>query len=66
MNDFTKEELMAISQSICRDWSEHPIYITLLQKIQYMIDNYDKPCEHKSINYDDGIYYCDDCGVFVK
>ncbi len=68
MNDFTKEELKELMNGV---WCRHqvhkmPINQNIYDKIQSMIDNYDKSCEHKSTNYDDGLYYCDDCGVFVE
>jgi len=52
MNDFTKEELMNILYSL-----EHlyeptfdltKMYL-LRNKVESMIDNHDKPCEHKNI-----------------
>lgn len=60
MNDFTKEELEAISDEL-----EGTLYHQLRQKIQTMIDNYHEICKHLSTNFDDGIQYCNDCGYCV-
>ena len=69
-NDFTKEELEILLNHMARgaNWKNElsKIDSDLMIKLESMIDNYDKPCDHKSINYDDGVYYCDDCGVFVQ
>lgn len=64
MNDFTKEELIALSHSICRDWSEHPIYITLLEKLISLIENY---CDHEAEgHYHVAVDKCCKCGVIVE
>ena len=48
VNDFTKEELKIILEAF--DWIEGerstPWSPEIERKIQSMIDNYDKPCEH--------------------
>jgi hypothetical protein len=63
--EFTKNELELIQNNL--SWNECPDInnqlLVLNNKLTRMIAEY---CEHKSTNYDDGLNYCDDCGVFVK
>ena len=68
MNDFTKDELERLSRLAINASNRFNPNDTdsLCLKIQSMIDSHDKACEHKSTSYDDGIYYCDACGVYVK
>lgn len=69
MNDFTKEELQDILSYIrafMGNGYDHPHDhkgYALMRKVRGMIN---AQCEHKETNYDDGLYYCDDCGIFVK
>ena len=64
MNNFTKEELeiLHIGLSLQRSNQGKQMFPELKEKLESMIQNY---CQHKSTNFDDGIYYCDDCGVCV-
>lgn len=67
MNDFTKDELEGILLCIIHgSWTYRADKKTIINKIQSLIENYSKNCDHNSTNYDDGLYYCDDCGIFVK
>lgn len=74
MNDFTKEELQIILESLvffnkasCPDHEKsfHEKEKECIKKIQSMIDNY---CEHEQMKVDMGDYYevypCKKCGVF--
>jgi len=64
MNDFTKEELCALRDSRCYHMDDsYPSHDKLFMKLQSIIENY---CDHKETNFDDGLYYCDKCGVFIK
>lgn len=70
MNDFTKEELQEIvdmANDINAGSQGHglELHFELRDKIQSMIDNYCEPCKHPSKNFDDGIYYCNECGYCV-
>lgn len=61
MNDFTKEELITLAESLPYIFHKEPGYMTaLLQKIDSMINNY---CEHDGAR---GIDYpaekCMECG----
>lgn len=68
MNDFTKEELETIfldmTHNILKYGKENvaPFYLDLRDKVESMIYNY---CKHPSTNFDDGIYYCNECGYCV-
>lgn len=71
MTEFTKEELqdlwMYIREFMGNGYdhpSNHKGY-ELMRKIRSMIDNYCEPCKHRSTNFDDGIYYCNECGHCV-
>ena len=58
--EFTKNELELIQNNL--SWNECPDInnqlLVLNNKLTRMIAEY---CEHKSTNFDDGIYYCN-CG----
>lgn len=59
MNDFTNRELELINYILKRhDFRERE----LINKLKSMIDNY---CDHKETNWDDGINYCNKCGMCV-
>lgn len=63
MNDFMKEELEFIYRSLKQlKWHKSS---DIMNKIQSMIDNYKEPCKHPSTNFDEGVYYCDECGYCV-
>lgn len=70
MNDFTKEELEKLLSwadvytEFGRSWATK-LQMPLIDKIQSMIDNYKEPCKHPSTNFDEGVYYCDECGYCV-
>lgn len=68
MNDFTKTELREIKRCLTyminggtTPYSCQTIAVN--KKVKEMYDNYDKPCGHKETNFDDGIYYCNECGM---
>ena len=66
MNDFTKDELEWLLETVdycIEEFQEQNPAYSVQCKLKSIIDSH---CEHKSTNYDDGLYYCDDCGVFVK
>lgn len=68
MNDFTKDELIILRRLVLHhvdQFRENSDCIELMRKIRSMIDNYHKTCKHTSTNFDDGIYYCDECGHCV-
>ena len=54
MNNFSKEELEDLRNCVANynSTSDHNFgdccYPELLKKVDAMIDNYDKPCEHKN------------------
>ena len=60
MNEFTKEELEEICDSI-RSYSRVKWYCALEEKIQSMIDNYCDHPESYMYRYDGWINYCDKC-----
>lgn len=66
MNDFTKEELESIKDSIERDYYvsnlSRDFYEPLISKIQFMIDNYCVTCEY--MRKDQG--HCDTIGCTAK
>jgi tRNA(Ile2) C34 agmatinyltransferase TiaS len=71
MNDFTKDQLREISTSL-RATSFTPYLstmfkeesMTLLEKVQFLIDNY---CEHKKISFRGDVYgyECKKCGADI-
>ena len=72
MNDFTKEELHDLRNCVANysSQSDHNFgdccYPVLLKKVDGMIDNYDKPCEHPrlrrlSFTYGSDYDICVDC-----
>ncbi|HDV5783337.1 TPA: hypothetical protein RJD83_000249 [Legionella pneumophila] len=72
MNDFTKEELECLHNAISLQLRDVRMSETnarrrneLVDKIQFMIDNY---CEHdnvKSLSDADYVYRCSDCDKIV-
>lgn len=72
MNDFTKQELEEIEDGLILSLQQPHCDSTwansvrdLRKKIQSMIDDYKEDCKHPSTNFDDGIYYCNECGYCV-
>ena len=64
MNDFTKKELLELKfvlEQWCYPKDKYPNSESLLKKIQSMIDNYPKPCEHKWNNMAYSYLQCEKC-----
>ncbi len=66
MNDFTKEELELILNDVSQcdmEYSRTTQQEELMFKIQSMIENYKKPCEHKWMNMAYAYMQCEKCFV---
>ncbi len=66
MNDFMKEELMEIWESLDVERLQNGVYedTDLMNKVKSMIDNYKQPCEHEFIRELMQIDLCHKCKSF--
>lgn len=69
MNELTKQEIEDVElvyRAFCGDGRKlTDLEQSIMKKLKSMVDSYCEPCKHQSTNFDDGIYYCNECGHCV-